>query len=274
MQMLDQPAHIGHWFIVNPVHVQIARNHLLMDDPRKLQLDDADARALFDSAQPYFDDIGQPLIYGDASTWFMRADAWAGLQAATPDAATGQNLAAWMPEGPSARACRKLQNEIQMLWHAHPVNAARQARALPPINSFWLWGGADAGPDTDAGPVDSGKLLLLSGACSPWLAALAVAGAGADLDAALNNAKGNADTMIVLGGLVEAGLASDWSHWLMQMQQMEQHWFAPALQGLSSGRIKRCTLVLSNRDALATFSSSKNAQRKFWQKINLNRLLP
>lgn len=279
MQMLNQPAHDGYWFIVNPVHVQIARNHLLMDDARKLQLEDADARALYDCAKPYFDDIGQPLLYGDATTWFMRADAWEGLQAASPDAATGQNLAAWMPEGTGAQACRKLQNEIQMLWHEHPVNIARQARGLATINSFWVWGGSNAGPEAEVdtngtNDTNDSKQLLLTGDCPPWLAALAVAGAGADLDAALNNAKGNADTVVVLGDLIEAGLASDWSHWLMQMQQLEQHWFAPALKGLMHGRIKRCTLVLSNRDALAEFSSSKNAQRKFWRKINLNRLLP
>ncbi|MFT5645209.1 MAG: hypothetical protein ACI83P_002776, partial [Janthinobacterium sp.] len=161
----------GHWFIVNPVHIQIARNHLLMDDPRKLQLEDADARALFESAKPYFEEIGKSLLYGDARTWFMRADDWAGLRTATPDAATGQNLAAWMPEGDGAQACRKLQNEIQMLWYQHPVNQARQAMGQPAINSFWPWGGADAGAnggiDADT-RVANAKPLVLANACTPW----------------------------------------------------------------------------------------------------------
>jgi hypothetical protein len=256
---LQQPD--GHWFIVNPVHVQIARNHLLMDDPRQLQLDQADARALFESAKPYFDDISQPLLYGDAQTWFMRADDWKGLRTATLDAATGQNLVAWMPEGPGAPACRKLQNEIQMLWHEHPVNLQRQQRGLKPINSFWLWGGADADVDDAATP-------LLVGDAQPWLTALAAEPAPASLDIAM--AMDHA--LVVLGTLSQAGLASDWSHWLMQMQQLEQQWFAPALQAIKEGRIKRITLVLSNRDAHAEFSSSKHAQRKFWQKITLNRL--
>lgn len=255
----------GHWFIVNPVHVQIARNHLLMDDARQLQLGEADARALFESAKPYFDEIKQPLLYGDAQTWFMRADDWAGLRTATLEAAIGQNLVAWMPEGPGAPACRKLQNEIQMLWHAHPVNLQRQQRGLKPINSFWLWGGADAAVE-NANP----GAPLQVGDAQPWLAALASAPASAPVDLATAMAVDNA--LVLLGTLSQAGLASDWSHWLMQMQQLEQQWFAPALQALKEGRIKRITLVLSNRDAHAEFSSSKNAQRKFWQKITLNRL--
>jgi hypothetical protein len=198
----------------------------------------------------------------------MCADSWKGLHTATPDAAIGQNLVAWMPEGPGAQACRKLQNEIQMLWYDHPVNLQRQQRGLKPVNAFWPWGGADAGID------GSGAPLQVAGA-APWLTALGTA-VGDDLDAALKTAltvpSADGNLLIVLATLSQAALASDWSHWLMQMQQLEQHWFAPALQALKEGRIKRCTLVLSNRDAHAEFSSSKHAQRKFWQKITLNRL--
>ena len=267
MRGFNLDANDGHWFIVNPVHVQIARNHLLMDDPRQLRLDEADARALFDCAKPYFDEIGQPLLYGDAQTWFMRADQWKGVLTGTLDAAIGQNLVAWMPEGPGARACRKLQNEIQMLWHDHPVNLQRQQRGLKPINAFWLWGGADAGAHHHNAP-------LFVGDAQPWLAALGKADTGAGLETMLATHSSMADggALVVLGTLNQAALASDWSHWLMQMQQLEQQWFAPALQALKQGRIQRCTRVLSNRDAHLEFSSSKYAQYKFWKKITLNRL--
>jgi hypothetical protein len=242
-----------------------------MDDPRQLRLSETEARALFDCAKPYFDEIKQPLLYGDAHTWFMRADEWKGIHTGTLDAAIGQNLVAWMPEGPGARACRKLQNEIQMLWHEHPVNLQRQQRGLKPINAFWLWGGADAGAGAD---VHHHNTPLFVGAAQPWLAALGQADAGTDLETMLTMHSSMADggALVALGTLNQAALASDWSHWLMQMQQLEQQWFAPALQALKQGRIQRCTLVLSNRDAHAEFSSSKYAQHKFWKKITLNRL--
>ena len=35
---------------------------------------------------------------------------------------------------------RMLLNEVQVLLHQHPLNAARQTRGLPPVNSVWFWG--------------------------------------------------------------------------------------------------------------------------------------
>ena len=39
-----------------------------------------------------------------------------------------------------AKLWRKLQNEIQMLWHIDPVNEERELRGLPRINSLWISG--------------------------------------------------------------------------------------------------------------------------------------
>jgi hypothetical protein len=255
----------GVWFLVHPVHLQISRNHLLMADPRQLTLMDAESRALFDAAKPYFDEVGKPLLYGDAHTWFVRADDWAGLHTASPDAAVGQNLHAWMPEGACALATRKLQNEVQMLWHDHPVNQARQENGLIPVNSFWLWGGAPA-----VAP-HLGAALFVADVPS-WLAALADPGRRA-VEAAAVTWPGGDDALVVLGALISAGLGSDWSLWLMHMQRLEREWFAPVLAALKDGRIKRVTLVLSHRDAYAQFGSTRNAQRKFWRKPTLKKLL-
>jgi hypothetical protein len=132
----------GYWFAVQPVHLQLTRTHMVLGDPRSLNLNEADSRALFALVQPYFDEVGKPLIYAAPDMWFMRADDWSGLRTASPDAAVNDNLADWMPEGDAKRAFRKLQNEVQMLWHEHPINEARQQRGLQPVNSFWLWAGA------------------------------------------------------------------------------------------------------------------------------------
>ena len=53
---------------------------------------------------------------------------------------SGRNLRDLMPAGRDGARVRSLVNEIQMLLHEHPVNAARSARRQPAINSVWLWG--------------------------------------------------------------------------------------------------------------------------------------
>lgn len=261
----------GHWFIVQPIHIQLARTHLTLADARQLRLEEADARALFDMAQPLFEESGKTLLFGDADTWFLRADDWAGLSTATPDTATSMNLSDWMPEGPNAVAFRRLQNEIQMMWHDHPVNEARQARGLTPVNSFWLWGGA-------AAPAPSPRATLAVAGAPSWMSALAqpalreatlpqlLAHTGAGDD--------NGKRIALLGDLIESGSGGDWSHWLMQMQRLEQDWFAPLLAALHDGRVAQVRLVPSHRTMLAEFTSTKNAQRKFWRKHTLNNLVP
>jgi hypothetical protein len=47
---------------------------------------------------------------------------------------------AWLGSDPAARRVRRLQAEVQMLLHTHPINEQRQARGLLPVNSFWLSG--------------------------------------------------------------------------------------------------------------------------------------
>lgn len=144
MQQLGVAAKSGFWFILRPVHLHIARDHLVLTDVRQLPIDEQTSRNLFESASPLFDELGHELRFGDACHWFMRADAWYALRTTTPDAATGHNVDVWLPSGEHARAWRKLHNEVQMLWHSHPVNEVREAHGLPRINALWLWGGADS----------------------------------------------------------------------------------------------------------------------------------
>lgn len=252
------------YFLIHPVNIELARTHIGMGDARQLQLSEADSRALFDTARPFFDEMGQPLYYGDALTWFMRADAWSDLQGPSPDAAATQDLSVAMPEGEHARPLRRLQNEIQMLWHGHPANAAREARGLKPVNSFWLWGGATAPPAVPA----TAALHTLN--VPGWLAALAQP---SQRSASLNQVlSGKDDALLVHGGLIAPTLAQEWGLWLQQMEQLEQHWFAPLLAALKDGSLGQLRLILTHREGWHDSTTSRNAQRKFWRTNNLNAL--
>lgn len=266
MRALGVPAQDGWWFIVHPVHLALARTHMVLGDPRKLHLDEADARALFDCAKPYFDEVGKTLLYGDANTWFMRADDWRDMRTASPDAAVGENLADWMPDGPAKRDFRKLQNEVQMLWHAQAVNAAREQRGLVPVNSFWMWGGAEGTPAALPQLAEVAEV-----ACLPWLSVLATP-ALRDTDVATVLARPQ-DTMTVLGAALPSGKEADWSAWLMQMQQLEQQWFAPLLDALRGGGVKTLELVLTSRTHSVTYTITKGALRKFWRSPSLQGLI-
>jgi hypothetical protein len=262
MAGLGMVPEAGHWFLVHPISIQVG-NHLQMGDPAQLRLDEDESRTLFESVLPLFEGDGHQLLYGDARTWFMRADAWRGLATASPDAASGGNLHPWMPSGDPARAFRRLQNEVQMLWFAHPLNAAREARGLGQVNSFWLWGGADAPNRRRAQDT-----RLATTGVPDWLAALA----GPERRAALPSQL-RAGDIAVAGNALAAGLAEDWSSWLGNMQQLEEQWFAPLLAAVKSGAINDLTLVLSNRHGWSETRTGKLAQYQFWRPHTLKNLL-
>ncbi|KFI07783.1 hypothetical protein [Massilia sp. BSC265] len=251
----------GTWFIVNPAHIQIARSHSMMADLRHLGLSEDESRALYDAARPLCEEIGHPLLYGDAQTWFLRADDWAGIDAATPDTVVGMDLTDFVPRGKQALPLRRLQNEVQMLWHTHPVNAARETRRLPGVNSFWLWG-ASSNTSRPAGRMSSiGVPGWIRGLSSESLASLD------GLDGALAQ-----DGLLVVGILSDAAIAADWGTWVQQVQHLEDKLFSPLHAALVRGRIKELKLVLSSREALAEITTTAMAQRKFWRRPTLERL--
>lgn len=250
----------GHWFLFHPVHLVIG-THLMMPDLRGLRIGGDESRALFDAALPLFEELGKTLVYGDAHTWFLRADDWADLATASPDAATGDNLHPWLPAGTAARDFRRLLNEVQMLWHAHPVNVARRQ----PVNSFWLWAG---GPASQPRP----EAALASSAAPAWLNALATPELR-DATCVQWLATKEHERTAVLGHLVGAGLAEDWSGWLESMKQLEDQWFAPLLGALRSGQVSSVRLVLGNRGAWTDSTTTKLALNKFWRAENFKNLL-
>jgi hypothetical protein len=249
-----------------------------MGDTRQLDLREEEARALFDSARPCFEDAGYALAWGTHDTWFMRADDWTELATASPDAAVNMNLTDWMPSGAQARAFRKLQNDVQVTWFTDPANAAREARGQLPINSFWPWGNASVATEhaqqlvAKAAGNAVARPRVAAFETPGWLTALADRRLDslAKLDTLLD---GDDNWLLACGNVAAPGIAADWSGWLQQMQRLEAELFAPLLAALAQGRVKSVRLVLSHRDGLLETTTTPLAQRKFWRRPTLERLL-
>jgi hypothetical protein len=262
MRALGLPAVEGHWFVLQPTHIHIARDHLVLTDLRQLALDAPEARALFDAAAPLFAEVGKTLLYGSPDTWFMRADEWPNLRTATPDAASGRNIDIWMPQGEGDRAWRKLQNEIQMHWFSHPLNEQREALGLKPVNSLWLWGGA-AQHATLLPPTDAYDTVFnLSG----WSRLFETFAATAQSSASVSDVIQSKGTrgLLMLDALTEPGLTNEWGYWLERIETLEQDWFVPLLAALRSGQLRSLRLILSGQDRIAEYASTRNTLRKFW----------
>jgi hypothetical protein len=270
MQSFGLAPREGTWFVVQPVHIHIARDHLVLTDPRQLALAEQEARTLFDIARPLFEENGKVLEYGDAGTWFARADEWTALHTATPDAASGRNIDLWMPTGPGERDWRKVQNEVQMHWFNHPINEQREAHRRKPVNSIWLWGGSGVAAKPQPGGYT--HAFNLRG----WTQAFACM---APQHAALDDpsrllAVEAGHGILMLDNLLEPALSNDWSLWLDGMRALEVAWFTPLLQALKEGAIDKLSLVLTHDSRLSHFTASRASLRKFWVKPTLSALCP
>jgi len=259
MQSFGLQADEGTWFALQPVHIHVARDHLVLTDPQQLSISENEAQALYAVAHDLFGETGKPLLYGNTNIWFVRADEWSQLQTSTPDAAGGRNIDIWMPAGPGERNWRKIQNEVQMHWFSHTVNAEREARGAKPINSIWLWGGSDIAelpraPYTNAFNFDG------------WTKAFATRiGRHSHADSA---ATALAETpqhgLVYLDTLLEPALSNDWARWLSAMQALEANWFAPLLDAFKTGRLSGLTLIASDDAHLRQFAVNRSSLRKFW----------
>jgi hypothetical protein len=270
LRALGQAASSGTWFILNPAHLHVARDHLVLTDLRQLALSDQDSGALFEAARPLFEESGMPLLYGDAANWFIRADDWAGLRTSTPDAACGHNIDIWMPQGSGERNWRKLQNEVQMLWHDHAINQARAERGLQPINALWLWGGSPGGAVRHATPYQT--IFNPAGWSRDFTEPPNTGGwrcNAAELIGAMPES-----ALLVLDDLIEPALSTDWGGWLDTYHRLESDWFAPLLGALQDGLLDRLSLNIGSGARLLEIEVSKLSLQKFWNKPSLGRLAP
>jgi hypothetical protein len=259
----------GYWFILQPAHIHVARDHLVLTDISQLALEDAESRRLFQSAQVLFEEIGRHLIYVDAATWLMRADDWAGLRTSSPQAANGHNIDIWMPAGPGEQAWRKLQNEVQMQWFSESINTTREQRGQKPINTLWLWGGADAATTSTVSPYQ-GSFNLRG-----WPHTLCPLHATASGPADVLACPGER-ALLLLDSLQEAGMGNEWGFWLERLEVLESEWFAPLLHVLrgqcQNQKLQSLSLILSGQERLLEVSVTTAALRKFWIRPSLSRM--
>jgi hypothetical protein len=137
--------------ILRPVHLHAARDHLVLWPSSQLSILEDEEQSLFESAQDWLKD--EPIRLRRLSTGIWElvetdpdATRFEQLQGASSARAAGRNIDYWLPSGTGGRAWRRVMNEVQMLWHDHPVNSKRAERGEPPVNALWLEGVAPRSP--------------------------------------------------------------------------------------------------------------------------------
>ncbi|MFL9863305.1 regulator [Paraburkholderia fungorum] len=270
------------WACVQPVHVRIAHDHLVLIDPASLELSDAEASVLLAVARPLIEELGVRIEAPRPARWYLSGDGFGTLAGASPLRASGRNIEIWLPHeahsGDRSRAWMKLQNEVQMAWFEHPVNEAREARGLPAVNSIWFHaqGAAQAvrspfarvfsdaaatrGLAMAAG-VETGPPPESFAALTTLATDRATGGASAN-----TNADANGVTLVELDPFSAPYIEQDWARWNDAFAALQTDWFEPALTALQSGQLGELGLTLCGDTGSVTLTVTRGDLRKFWRR--------
>jgi hypothetical protein len=216
------------WVCADPVHLRLMRDHILLGDAHVFELDAHESHALLDALNAHF--AGQAEFRAAApARWYARFAGIDPAEAVTPlDACLARPVDARMTDTALAR----LLTEAQMVLHAHPVNEAREARGVDPVNSLWLWGhGADDAPRAPATRMLGDGILgasLARAAGLPW-DELDMAGA--------RLAEPVADTLICVESLHAPARYGQAEALRARLETLEVTLFAPLRDALRRGRL-------------------------------------
>jgi hypothetical protein len=257
----DLPPNL--WF-ATPVHFSFARDHLLVE-----QLDDlepAERAALAAVADACARTGGARLIGEFGRTWFMSFDRPWALEAIPLPAALGLSVADALPHGADEARWRKLLTEIQIEWHAHPVNTLREQRGQRSINGLWLHGGGAWQPLPRApfGAV-AGAAPILQG----WALAAGVPGsqmiAGETLPASTTTA------VTWIKSLAAPARLQNWDAWLARVAQLATQFEELKPRAFSAGF--DIELVLGGERSVRRVALARSGRWKFWRHAPLAALL-
>jgi len=265
------------WACVQPVHVRIAHDHLVLIDPSSLEIEAADAAALYAVAKPLIEELGVRIEAPTPYRWYLSCGTFGSLAGASPLRASGRNIEIWLPHeagsGQRSRPWMKVQNEVQMAWFEHPVNEAREAQGLPAVNSIWLHAQGEMRPvrspfaQVRSDAVATRGLALAAGvgidgapaSFAAWAAERRRAGDNA-------NGSGANATLIELDPFSAPFIAQDWGRWNAAFAAMERDWFAPALAALQAGELASLDLTLCGDTGSVDLTVTRGDLRKIWRR--------
>jgi hypothetical protein len=266
----------AYWLRADPVHLRVERDRLALVQNALFDLTREEAQALAAALHEHFIGEGVAFHAPHPKRWYARLSREPQLVTHSVAEAAGHNVQRFLPAGDDALGWHRVFNEAQMLLHNHAVNAAREERGEPIVNSVWLWGGGTRPtvPGRPFGAVwsDDAAAVAIAAAADTYAAGVP-AGAESWLDAAgrRRDHRGSARRaddahLIVLDDLASAAAYHDMEAWRSRVSALEAHWFAPLARALVESRLARLALVIPGPGGCWRFEVARGDLRKFWRR--------
>lgn len=246
----------GFWLHADPVHLLARRTDLVLVDASQFTLRADEASALVDTLNSHFAEDALRFVAPTPTRWYLRLPAAIDLRTVALDIAAGRSVDPLLPTGNDALDFNRRANEVQMLLHSHPVNAARAERGEPEINSVWCWGTGRLPERTRTSctwwtddPLTHGLVRHAGGVVRPCPASAAeflrTAGDGAHA--------------VVLPHPGAADAAS-------RREEIARTWLEPLIRATAGGALHAPTLLTRVGHWAWHYSLTRGGLRKFWRR--------
>jgi hypothetical protein len=252
------------WMRADPVHLRLGRDAPLLVPGAAFEVSREEAEALCEALNRHFSD--ELTLYPLApARWCARAARELAAAAESPLEAAGDDAHRHLAAGSGGAPWHSLLTEAQMVMHSHPVNAERERRGLPALNSLWLWGAGRAPRQVASRwrsvsadePIALG-LARLAGTAGGALAASA--------DEWLARAPDDGRHLAVLDALRAAHALDDPEAYAERLRALEARWFAPLLEALRAGRIGMVSLHAPDAADARSFETIRSDLRRIWRR--------
>jgi hypothetical protein len=203
-----------------------------------------EAHALAAAFLETFREDGLRLEIAAPERWYL---AWELGHAHAPDwrgfSAPAQFLDADERPAPPEAHLRRLLSEVELLFHAHPVNTRRRERSAPIIAGLHAWGGGRLAGDA------ARRLAAPQAGAEPYLEGLrslgVIAGAPSEMDE---------DGVAWPSAIETIGVA--------ELTRIEQDWAVPLLRRLRRGRLGGVRIVTGR----AVHETRRTDALRFWRR--------
>ena len=258
---IDEPA-AGYLMRADPVHLRADQSTLRLFDSRTFSIMQEEADALVAAFNEFYVDRGWHLTAPSPQRWYIYLQKAPLISTVAPGTIAGQTIDPNLPRGRDAAAWHALMNEVQMLFHQHPVNVRREAGGEPMINSLWFWGEGRL-PET----VHRHPMQVATDNPLAMGLALFTKTPRRDLPASLDElltTEQEVQTLLVLDELEAAVQYSDIEAWHKSMIRIERHWFAPLLAALEDGRVASVEIDPCSGKSYRT---TRRLLKRFWKRV-------
>ena len=249
------------WLLAEPVNLVPDRDTLKMFPAHHLELTAAEADAFIAALNAHFHDVGLVFFAPTPSRWYARCAIDEVPETTHVDQARVGRLLDLQPKSRGKINWRALQNEIQMLFHTHPVNALREDSGRPVVSGVWFYGGgmraALKAPQYETVLADAPLPKHLAQASGMTVGPVPI-------PLTTLNAK---DMLVAIHTCADLTDDFDLPGLTTEIERLERDWFAPLAAALGRGDIATLKIIIPNGLNSHVFTiTQKQLMFRFWRK--------